>query len=122
MKDVKILLLALIPVVILVTFTLLAPIYMLPNGTYERHWVWDAPSLKVRHGYDDLSKEDIERLNADPHQRQILEGMKNMPRSYPIHPIYLGSRWGPGQNVLGYLAMMSIIAWCALFAHKWWNR
>lgn len=121
-RDIKLLAVTLLPVIILVILAGLAPIYMKLDGTYERHWIWNAPSIPVRHGYDDLSPEDIKRLSADPRQREILEGMKNMPRSIPIEPIYIGPRTGPGRNVLGYLAMMSVIAWILLLIHKWANR
>ncbi len=121
-KDIKLLGLTLVPVLILITLTVLAPIYYMPNGSYERHWVWDAPTLKVGHGYDNLKPEDIERLNADPHQRKILEGMKEMPREMPISPIYIGTRWGPGRNSLGYITMMCVIAWFFLLGYKWMSR
>lgn len=121
-REIKLLAITLVPVIILVLLAGMAPLYMKPDGTYERHWIWNAPSIPVRHGYDDLSPEDIKRLNADPRQREILEGMKNMPRSIRIEPIYIGPRKGPGRNILGYLAMMSVIAWCMFFVYRWTNR
>lgn len=122
MKDITILAVSLVLVLILVLFAALAPIYRMPDGTYERHWVWNAPRLPVGHGFDNLSPEDIKRLSADPRQKEILDGMKNLPRSIPIDPIYIGPRTGPGRNVLGYLAMMSVIAWVLLAVYKWGNR
>jgi hypothetical protein len=121
-RDLKLLGLALLPVMILCLFTYLAPIYHMPDGGYERHWRWNAPVLDIRHGYDDLKPEDIERLSKDPQQRQILEDMRNMPRTMPISPIYVGSRWGPGRNQFGYLAIVGVIAWCVFAGHKWYNR
>ena len=35
-KDIKLLGLTLVPVLILITLTALAPIYYMPNGSYER--------------------------------------------------------------------------------------
>lgn len=122
MKDIKILALTLVPVLGLVLLAALAPVYYVPNRGYERHWVWNAPTIKVRHGYEELSPEDLQRLNADPRQKAILDGMKSMPREVPIAPIYIGSRWGPGRNTLGYFAMMSVIAWVAFAGYKWFNR
>lgn len=122
LRDIKLLALTLIPVIILVVLAALAPMYRMPDGSYERHWVWNAPTLKIRHGYDDMKPEDIERLNKIPEQKKILDGMKAMPREMPITPIYIGSRWGPGRNVLGWTAMMSVILWCFFAGHKWFNR
>jgi hypothetical protein len=121
-RDIILLASTLAVVLVLVTLTLLAPVYFVPGQGYERHWVWDAPVIPVRHGYDDLSPEDIERLNRDPRQREILENMKNLPRSIPCTPIYIGPRTGEGRNPLGYLTMLSVIAWSMLFGHRWSNR
>jgi hypothetical protein len=122
LRDIKLLAIALVPVLVLVVLAYLAPIYHMPNGTYERHWRWNAPTRPVGHGYDLMKPEDIERLSKDPVQKQILENMKNMPRSMPIEPHYIGSRWGPGRNTLGYIAMMSVVLWCLFAGHKWFNR
>ncbi|HMO35973.1 MAG TPA: hypothetical protein PKA06_08020, partial [Gemmatales bacterium] len=111
-RDLKILGITLIPVLLLLLFTYLAPVYYLPRGEYVRHWRWNAPTYPVRHGYDELSKEDLERINQDPRQREILEGMKNLPREIEATPIYVGSRRGPGRNTLGYLAISSLFLWC----------
>lgn len=121
-KDIKIVVLSFVGVLILILFAAFAPIYRMPDGSYERYWVWNAPRMPVGNGYDKLTSEDIERLNADPAQRQILEGMKNAPRSIPIRPIYLGSKHGPDRNVLGYTAMLAVIGWLVLVGHKWANR
>jgi hypothetical protein len=121
-RDLIVLSASLVVVVVLVVLTLLAPVYHMPGGGYARHWVWNAPVITVRHGYDDLSPADIERLNKDPRQRAILENMKNQPRSVPSTPIYFGGRRGPGRNVLGNIALISVIAWVALFWYRWSNR
>lgn len=120
-KDIKLLTLTLIPVLVLVILAALAPVYHMPSGHYERHWVWNAPTIIVRHGYDDLTPEEIARLNAVPQQKQILDGMKALPREVPISPIYVGGR-RHGQNLLGYTAMVSMLLWGLLFWYKWFNR
>jgi hypothetical protein len=121
-RDLKILGLTLIPVLLLVLFAYMAPVYMLQNGTYERHWRWNAPVIQIRHGYDDMKPEDIERLSKDPHQKEILDNMKNLPRTRPCTPIYIGSRRGPGRNWVGYLAMLSVITWCVVAGQRWFSR
>jgi hypothetical protein len=109
-------------VTVLVVFALLAPIYYVPGEGYQRHWVWNAPEIPVGNGYDRLSPEDIDRLSRDPRQREILENMKNAPRSIPSTPIYLGSRYSESRNLLGHLALLAVIAWVILFWHRWSNR
>ena len=121
-KDLTLLAASLAGVLTLVALAALAPIYRMPTGTYERRWVWDAPTMPVGHGYNALSPEDIARLSEDPGQRRILEDMKAIPRSIPISPTYLGSRRGPDRNPLGYAAMFSVVVWLMFAMHKWNRR
>jgi len=118
-KDVSVLALTLVAVLILVGFAALAPVYRMPDGTFQRHWVWNAPTMPVGHGYDDMTPQDIARLSADPAQRKILEDMQNMPRSIPISPIYIGSKYSPGRNSLGYAALIAVVSWSIFAIHKW---
>jgi hypothetical protein len=122
LQDIRLLALTLIPVVVLVIFAALAPLYRMPNGSYERHWVWNAPTMKVGHGFDLMKQEDIDRLNQIPEQKRILDNMKAMPREIPITPVYLGSRRGADRNVLGWLAMFSVIGWVFFAGSRWFNR
>jgi hypothetical protein len=97
-------------------------VYLVPGGGYERRWVWNAPVITVRHGEDELSPADLERLNKDPRQREILENMKRMPRTVPCTPIYFSTRHGLGRNPLGNVALLSVVAWVALFWYRWSHR
>lgn len=121
-RDIKILVLSFLIVAILVLFAALLPIYRMPDGTYERHWIWNAPVMRIGSGMQSLSPEDVERLNADPVQKEIIDKMRDMPRTIPIRPIFIGSRYGPGRNPLGYLAVMAVFAWIFFASAKWLNR
>jgi hypothetical protein len=72
--------------------------------------------LPIGHGYDLLTQEEIERLSKDPEQRRIIESMKNMPRSYKSHPVWIGNRHGPPKNYL--FAGAALISFAYLAALK----
>lgn len=52
----------------------------------------------------------------------ILDNMKATPREIPATPIYFGSRRGPSRNMLGWMAMFSVMGWSVFAGSKWFNR
>ncbi len=108
---VKILIATLVGVLILICFVALAPIYQMPDSSYERHLVWNAPTKPNLHSHVKYSPEDIQRMSNDPFQKKIIEGIMNEPDFLPIAPVYLGSLTGPDRNDLGYLALFCALAW-----------
>jgi hypothetical protein len=94
----------------------------MPDGTVERHWVWDPPHRPVGNPYDQLSPKQLAEMQADPVQSAMLEEWKEMPRSMPIRPTFLGSRWSPDRNMTGWLAFYGMIAWIVFAGWKWVNR
>lgn len=94
------------------------PVYQLQGGGYAHRPVWAPPQLPIRHGYDDLSEADIARLSQIPGQREILENMRTMPRSYSSHPFWIGNRYGPPKNALFLLAVLTIAGYVALLRHR----
>ncbi len=122
LQDIRILIAAFFAVLILVMAAALFPIYGILDGTYVRRPVWNPPSIAIGNGYDEMSAEDIQRLSAIPQQREILESMKYAPRTFQPRPVWIGSRHGPDRNPLGYMAMMSVLAFAFLLIHKWVNR
>lgn len=116
MKDKFILFGGLGIAVLCVASWILLPLYR--ERGYVRLPLWPPPELPIGPGYDLMSKEDIERLSKDPAQREIIEGMKNLPRSYRAAPIWLGNRYGPPRNPLAAVALIAIGVYAALLRYR----
>jgi len=104
-------------VMTLLVATILFPIYQLLDGTIVRRPLWSPPQIPIRHAYDELAPQDIERLMKDPVQRQLLESMKSAPRSFEPRPIWIGNRWGPPKNRLAFAFAFTALGYVALL--KW---
>ncbi len=95
-------------VVLVVAIWICFPLYSDLKGNYVRRPIWAPLQIPIGHDYDRLSQEDIDRLSQIPGQREILESMKNSPRSFSATPIWIGNRYGPPKNFLSFLAFASI--------------
>jgi hypothetical protein len=93
-----------------VVIWVLFPIYDIGGGKSVRRPIWSPAELPIRHGYDDIAPEDIERLSKDPAQREILESMRSLPRSYSATPIWVGRRGNP-KNVLFGVVFLLVAAY-----------
>lgn len=99
-------------VLILILFTLLAPVYLMDDGSSERFWVWNAPTRPNPQSYDRLTPDVIAHYSNDPIKRNTLEAMKKQPSIIPHESNYFGPITGPGFNVLGYFTALCLIVWC----------
>src|SRR5438309_1547203 len=96
----------LIGVLIIVCLVILAPIYHMPDSSYERHWIWNAPTKpNLRNNRKIYSPDEIQQLSSDPYRKKIIEAIMNEPDFLPVTPTYLGSLTGSDRNDLGYLAL-----------------
>jgi hypothetical protein len=114
---VKILIATLVGVLILACFVFLAPIYQMPDTSYERHWSWNAPTKPNLHNHKNYSPDEIQRMSGDPFQKKIIESIMNEPDAIPIPPVFLGSLTGPNRNDLGYVALFCFIGWLSFVGY-----
>lgn len=121
-KDIQQLVGGLVFVILIVAVAVMLPTYQLPDGKIVRRFIWDPPMMKIGHGYDLMSPVDIERLSKDPRQREILEGMKNLKREQPLQPIWIGTRYSPRKNFLGFVALSCVFLYGMFAVHKWTSR
>jgi hypothetical protein len=117
-KDVKLLAVTLACILGLVVLTVLAPVYVMPDGTSERHLAWNAPQSTVVRVRDKLPPDAVKNLNADPSRRRAIEALMNQPVLVTCQPVYVGTLGEPDFNVLGYLTMLSVVAWLLFAGYK----
>ena len=117
-KDFVFLAVTLVFVVLLIVITRMAPVYVLPDNSTERHFVWNAPTKKVAREFDKLTPEQVASFTKDAYTQGILDAMKNQPSVVPYPHYYLGPLGGPGFNVLGYLTALCAVAWTLFAGYK----
>jgi hypothetical protein len=114
----KILIGTLVGVLLLICLVILAPIYHMPDSSYERHWIWNAPTKpNLKNNRKIYSPDEIQRMSGDPFQKRIIEGILNEPDNIPIPPVFLGSLTGDDRNDLGYLTLFCLIGWLAFIGY-----
>ena len=117
-NDVKLLAATLAGILVLVGLTFLAPVFVMPDGISERHLAWNAPQSTVVRVRDKLPAAAIKNLNADPSRRMAIEALMNQPVLVTCKPVYVGTLGEPDFNVLGYLTMLSVVAWVLFAGYK----
>lgn len=108
----------LLVVLLVITLWLLFPVYLVEGNRVVRRPVWNPPQLPVGHGHERLSAEEIERLSVMPGQREILEDMRNLPRSHPAPAYWLGNRYGPPKNPVIVPVFLAIAGYFVLLRHR----
>lgn len=116
--DIKLIIITFLGVLILVVFTMLAPVYVMPDNTSERHWRWNAPVKKVARRYDNMSADEIRSFTDNPDRARILEAMKNQPSEIPHDYYYVGPVGEAGFNVLGYFTILCAVGWALFVGYK----
>ncbi len=89
--DAAILFGGLVPVLIACALFILFPMYQLLDMSVVRRPVWNPPRIVVREAFQDLTPEDIARMERDPRQREFVEGLKK-PIIFEPKPSWLGYR------------------------------
>lgn len=77
--------------IVLITAVLFAmfPLYQLLDSSSVRRPFWNPPSIVVREPGQGLAVEDIARLDQDPRQRELIQGLKE-GIIYQPSPSWLG--------------------------------
>jgi hypothetical protein len=65
------------------------PMYQLLDNSIVRRPLWNPPSVIIREPGQGLTPEDIARLEQDPRQRELLQGLKDGMTYQPL-PSWLG--------------------------------
>jgi Mn2+/Fe2+ NRAMP family transporter len=112
LKSYILLLLLLLGVVgLFLLFTLLFPVYLLPDGSSARHAVWSPPMKKMDRVYERLTPNEILSMQSNESGKALLEAMKNQPDEKAYPHSYIGSIGEPDFNILGWLTILSFIGW-----------
>jgi hypothetical protein len=92
-------------------FTLLFPVYVLPDGSSARHATWNPPTQKVDRAYERLTPDEIRSMQANERGTALLEAMKNAPAEKAYPHSYVGSIGESDFNILGWLTILAFIGW-----------